>query len=308
MAIDIGAEAINRGTTTSEGFTYIDKNNPANESGTITTVEIWAYSVLANCVVGTFYVVSGNTLKCRDSVVIGDVPRWSKQTFSGLSLAVEEGDYIGFYVTSGQVERDQIGYDGNWRLVGEYIDPGDEATYGFLYGDAFSVHGIGNGVAEIEGSALGSGIGLASSSGKLDVLASALGNGIGLSQSSAYLIIPAAASGSGEGIAEAIAKLLVLAQASGNGIGLGEATGEIVVVGNVVTGAGAGSGIGDAVRVLLGQAVASGAGAGVTDALLDVLAQAQGSGESSAMARTAPPVVGSKSANMGSKMVAAGLI
>lgn len=146
MAIDIGAEAINRGTTTSEAFTYIDKTNPANASGIINTIEIWAYSALSNCVVGTFYVISGNTLRCRDSVVIGSVAKGSKQTFSGLSIAVEAGDYIGFYAPSGRVERDSSGYAGNWRLSGEYINPGDEATYGLLDDDGFSVYGTGDGV------------------------------------------------------------------------------------------------------------------------------------------------------------------
>lgn len=143
MAIDIGAGAINRSTSTSESYTYIDKINPANESGVITAVEIWAYTNLVGCIVGTFYVVSGYTLKCRDSVAIGSVTSGSKQTFSGLSLTVEVGDYIGFYATSGRVERDSSGYDGNWRLSGEYIDPGDEATYGFLSGDAISLYGSG---------------------------------------------------------------------------------------------------------------------------------------------------------------------
>ncbi len=142
MAIDIGADAINRGTeTSSPGWTYIDKTNPANESGTITTVEIYANLVLENCIVGTFYVLSGNTLKCRDSVVIGSVARRSKQTFSGLSLTVEAGDYIGFYASSGSIDRDTTGYGGNWRLSSEHIDPGDEATYGFLTADGFSLYG-----------------------------------------------------------------------------------------------------------------------------------------------------------------------
>jgi hypothetical protein len=35
MEIDIGAEAINRTTNTSENFTYIDRNNPANAGGEI---------------------------------------------------------------------------------------------------------------------------------------------------------------------------------------------------------------------------------------------------------------------------------
>ncbi len=141
--IDIGAEAINRNVSTSEGFTYIDRTNPANESGVIDTIEIWAYAVLVNCIVGTFYKTNGFTLKCRDSVFIGDVARWSKQTFNGLSIAVEAGDYIGFYATSGRVERSDTGYDGTYRLLGEHIDPGDEAVYSLVDDDAISLHGTG---------------------------------------------------------------------------------------------------------------------------------------------------------------------
>lgn len=92
----------------------------------------------------------------------------------------------------------------------------------------------------VEGSAAGSGVGLATASAKLDVLASVLGNGIGLSQSSSYLII--------SGLA------------SGEGIGLASATGEIV--GIIVEGTGAGSGIGTA----------------TAQTILDIIAQVQGSG------------------------------
>ncbi|MBA7638324.1 hypothetical protein ES703_45978 [subsurface metagenome] len=143
----IGAGAINRGTATTEAFTYIDKTGPASASGIIHTVELWADFYLQDCVVGTFYVVTGWTLKCRDSVFIGYVPRWSKQTFSGLSIAVEAGDYIGFYAPLGTLDRDSSGFAGNWRLAGEHIDPGDEATYAFVDDDAISLYGIGEAAA-----------------------------------------------------------------------------------------------------------------------------------------------------------------
>lgn len=89
IPIFIGADAIDRPANTLVGYTYIDINNPANASGIIHTVEIWAYSVMENCIVGTFYSINRRGLKCRDSVFIGDMPRWAKQTFSGLSIAVE---------------------------------------------------------------------------------------------------------------------------------------------------------------------------------------------------------------------------
>ncbi|GAH49514.1 unnamed protein product, partial [marine sediment metagenome] len=143
MAIDIGADAINRTSTFPKLYTIVDTNNPANASGIIISVEIWAQGNLEGCRVGTFYTTNGNTLKCRDSVVIGNVTGGSKQTFNGLSLVVEAGDYIGIYYASGTIERSTSGYDGLWRISGEYIDPNDEATYGFSAGDAISLYGIG---------------------------------------------------------------------------------------------------------------------------------------------------------------------
>jgi hypothetical protein len=139
----IGAGAIDRGNATVEDFTYIDRTGPATASGIIHTVELWAYANLQNCVVGTFYGTNSLTLKCRDSVFIGYVPRWVKNTFSGLSIAVEAGDYIGFYAPLGRLDRDTSGFAGNWRLAGEHIDPGDEATYSFVDDDAISLYGIG---------------------------------------------------------------------------------------------------------------------------------------------------------------------
>ncbi|MBA7553234.1 hypothetical protein ES705_45823 [subsurface metagenome] len=139
----IGAGAIDRGNATPEDFTCIDTNGPASASGIIHTVELFAYANLQDCVVGTFYKVNHWTHKCRDSVFIGFVPRWSKETFSGLSIAVEAGDYIGFYAPLGRLDSDSIGFAGVWRLAGEHIDPGDEETYAFLTGDALSLYGIG---------------------------------------------------------------------------------------------------------------------------------------------------------------------
>jgi len=109
----------------------------------------------------------------------------------------------------------------------------------------------------VEGSAAGSGIGLASSSAKLDVLAQVLGNGIGLSQSSSYLII--------SGLA------------SGEGIGLASATGQIV--GIIVEGTGAGSGIGTA----------------TVQGILDILAEAGGSGEGLGIVIIEIPIFSSES-------------
>ncbi len=139
----IGTEAIDRGSYMPPDYTVIGKDNPANATGTITSVEIWAYSELAGVVVGTFYTTNGNTLKCRDSEAIpGLITPGSKQTKT-VSITVVTGDYIGMYYTGGAVERDTNGYADLWTLKEEQIDPGDEATYALWKGQAISLYGIG---------------------------------------------------------------------------------------------------------------------------------------------------------------------
>ena len=102
--IDIGDAAINRGSYANYGDTIIIKNNPANASGKIISIEIWANSNLSNVEVATFYVVSGNNLSTRDTHTIGSVTAGSKQTFSGLDITGEAGDYLGAYWTYGRLD------------------------------------------------------------------------------------------------------------------------------------------------------------------------------------------------------------
>ena len=107
MANDIGDAAIEQALNTSAAVTNVNIGNPADVAGIISTIEIWLVSVgcSASAKVGSFYVVSGSTLKCRDSQVIGALAPGAKRTVSGLSIAVEIGDYIGFYDSAGRVAR-----------------------------------------------------------------------------------------------------------------------------------------------------------------------------------------------------------
>ena len=141
--IDIGALAIDRTTSRTSGYTYVAKDNPANASGIITTVKLWALADLISCRAGTFYTINANTLKCRDSTSIGNVSPGSEQTFTGLSIIVQEGDYIGCYFFSGNIEADTEGFAGLWRCEGKFINPGDEAEYTFSSFHAISLYGIG---------------------------------------------------------------------------------------------------------------------------------------------------------------------
>ncbi|GAI21510.1 unnamed protein product, partial [marine sediment metagenome] len=101
--IDIGAEPIDRISATAAFTTFVDKNNPANASGILHSIKIWAATNITGLRVGTFYLTNGNTLKCRDSELVGDVEA-GFHTLSELSIAVVEGDFIGSYFTAGGIE------------------------------------------------------------------------------------------------------------------------------------------------------------------------------------------------------------
>ncbi|MBA7547873.1 hypothetical protein ES705_40314 [subsurface metagenome] len=144
LEIDIGSEAIDRTLYHGFDWTILEMNNPANASGKITSVEIWAVSNegLTDCKVGTFYRLGNSDYKCRDSANIGTVTSGSKQIFSGLDIAVETGDCIGIYFSRGEIERD-LGGETFYRVAGDHVNPGDQATFSAAVPGYFSLYGIG---------------------------------------------------------------------------------------------------------------------------------------------------------------------
>jgi hypothetical protein len=163
--IDIGSGATNRsGSVSGGGYTDIDLNNPANGTGTLTSVEIWANTDLANCEVGTFYLDSGTTYVCRSSAVIGAVTAGAKRTtdVSGTPITVNTGDYLGIYYTSGKLERDTEGNNGLMYYYGKAITALDSQSYTFLAGDALSIYATGTvtaawtNIAKLDGVAIAS--------------------------------------------------------------------------------------------------------------------------------------------------------
>jgi len=146
--IDVGAIPIDRGGFYASKYTIVDVNNPANASGVLHSVKVHARTSMTGLRVGTFYITSGSPpyafLKCRDSELVGDVEAGAERTFTGLSITVQEGDYIGCYFALGDIDNTGSGFLGKWRVSGEYIDPGDEAEYYFLEGDACSLYGYGD--------------------------------------------------------------------------------------------------------------------------------------------------------------------
>ena len=143
MAIDIGSAATDRPATWGYTSTTFVVDNPANASGIINTVEVWFNTDATGFRAGTFFLVSGTTYQCRDSETIGNVTSGSKKTFTGLSIDVVTGDYLGKYNTAGNIERDDTGFLGLRYATGEHIDPGDQASYSISSGDTMSLYGTG---------------------------------------------------------------------------------------------------------------------------------------------------------------------
>ena len=116
--IDIGNEAIDRPQYTEVGWTQVDKNNPANATGVITSVEIFVASAMTGCEVATFS-ASGNNLTTRDTVSIGDVSTGYHQY--DVSLNVVSGDYIGIYFITGTLDATTGASTGRWYKSGDNI-------------------------------------------------------------------------------------------------------------------------------------------------------------------------------------------
>ena len=143
VPIDIGSEAIDRPTFTSFGRTYIALDNPANASGIIDTIRVWAQTDMKGLLVATFYLLSGDTYKCRSHADIGAVTSGSLQIFTGLSIAVEAGDHIGFFTPVGSLERSSFGYPGLYWKSDDWITGHPFTEYTFVSGDTFSLYGTG---------------------------------------------------------------------------------------------------------------------------------------------------------------------
>lgn len=138
--IEIGCPAIER-TTTHGKATLVNKGGPANGSGVIIRVEIYANTELIDAEVATFFVVSGNNLSTRDDEGIGNVAAGSKQTFT-VSLDVQTGDYIGInFFSGGDIWADATGGEGLWRFYGDKIPCANQAFDPVFDDDVISLYG-----------------------------------------------------------------------------------------------------------------------------------------------------------------------
>ena len=141
--IDIGLPAVYGTITKIQGYTYIIGDNPANATGKITSVEIYAYQDLVNCKVAIFQRISGNIFSTRDYVNLGTVTAGAKRTIA-VSLNVVIGDYIGIYFSSGLIHCNELSEGaGFWDLNADKI-PCTNVTFGHYGNRQISLYGTGS--------------------------------------------------------------------------------------------------------------------------------------------------------------------
>jgi len=141
--IDIGLAAEDRGAYLTNGNTLIDKTNPANDTGSIDTWEIYAFNTnMGGTKAGTAS-GSGTSYTPRDYADIGTVETGAKRTFTGLDVDVETGDFSAIYYSSGYIESDTSGYGGVYYRSGDQFGAGAQ-TYTLNDSDrGLSLYGTG---------------------------------------------------------------------------------------------------------------------------------------------------------------------
>ena len=143
--IILGSDAISRPSSSPAGYTYIYLANPATVDGWIHTFQAYFHTAPTLFKVGLFYLVSGSTWRCRNSVTVEGVLSGSTRTIDGLVMEVKAGDHIGFWHQGGTLARTDSGGVGARYISGEYADPGDEASFSLISsGRILSVKGIGS--------------------------------------------------------------------------------------------------------------------------------------------------------------------
>ena len=144
--IIVGSAPTDRSTWFNKLLTVVDRGNPANASGTLTTVDIFVNDEgddMTGLEVATFFVVSGNSLSTRDSQSIpGTLMKGVKSTFA-VDLDVVAGDYIGFYCTAGYIERDTSGGSGVLYAGSDAI-PCVNQAFTLVANNAVSIQGSGS--------------------------------------------------------------------------------------------------------------------------------------------------------------------
>ncbi|GAH35525.1 unnamed protein product, partial [marine sediment metagenome] len=126
-----------------------NKSNPANASGTITTVQIYSFRNMINVTVGIFYCPDPtnfpNNLSTREggNVYLSDLLAPGYHSYVGVTLNVVEGDFIGIQYTNGDIEKKMGGEQGIWWINYQDWIPCTNKTFSLQPLNAIALYGEG---------------------------------------------------------------------------------------------------------------------------------------------------------------------
>jgi hypothetical protein len=143
--IDVGADAIVYDSYADlVQYTWLAVDNPANDTGSIDTVDTILTVSATNLRVGTFDTYGGDIYECRDAQEIGSMDTGYRQT-TGLDISIVIGDLIGADADGiiGRISHYGIGYGGCQRAYGQYVYVGSSCPYTLRTGDAMALYGTG---------------------------------------------------------------------------------------------------------------------------------------------------------------------
>jgi len=127
--IDIGGGATDRLYSWDHPtYSVVEQDNPANDTGVLDTMEFWFKTSSTGLKCGTFSYVATGKCTYRAHANIGAVTAGSKQTFTGLSVAVTANDLLGYKIADGEME---WGPSSTvcWALTGDHFIAEGEKTY-----------------------------------------------------------------------------------------------------------------------------------------------------------------------------------
>jgi hypothetical protein len=109
-AIDVGSAATDRGTSWSLASTVINYNNAANLDGIITQVQMFkTVGGGGTLYIALFQYLGSDKFTTRSYTTVTTTADAGLFTFTGLSLAVKTGDFIGAYHSADGISRSSDG-------------------------------------------------------------------------------------------------------------------------------------------------------------------------------------------------------
>lgn len=149
MPIDVGAACIDRAGSAGSGSTNLEGSNPANATGTIDSVCVYAATDMSGIEFASFADEGSNSLSTNGDTNGSNLSATvaaSPKTFTAAgcdftAFAINTGEYIGAYWSGGNLEKANAGV-GKWDVAGDQV-PCSSVTFSWTATRVLSIYATG---------------------------------------------------------------------------------------------------------------------------------------------------------------------